>query len=111
MKNKSIPFLFLFFCYGVYFGLFPTSFPEYTKCEEKELLRKGWNYVLNELPRAKPLVTNKCKIRIGNIPHLKATNPHYKKVIEMRFQNEFYKPLPVNKNGPEHLPSIWNEVG
>ena len=28
-----------------------------------------------------------------------------------KFENKLYKPLPVNKNGPEHLPSIWNEVG
>ena len=111
MRNKSIPFMILFLCYGIYFGLFPTSFPEYTKCEKKELLRQGWNYVLTELPRAKPLVTNKCKIRIGNIPYLEATNPHYKKVIKMRFNNEYYKPLPINKNGPEHLPSIRNKVG
>ena len=109
--NRSILFLILFFAYSVHFGLFPSSFPEYTKCKEKELLRVAWYYVVSELPRTKPIVTNKCKIRIANIPYLKATNPHYKKVIKMRFENELYKPLPVNKNGPEHLPSIWNEVG
>ena len=108
---RSIFFLFLVFGYSVHFGLFPKSFPEHTNCKNKEDLRLAWNFVKGELPRALPLVTNKCLIRIGNLQYLKATNPHYKKVIKMRFNNEYYKPLPINENGPEHLPSIWNEVG
>ena len=101
MKNKSIFLIILFFCYGIFFGLFPTSFPEYTKCEKKELLRQGWNYVVSEIPRAKPLITNKCLIRIGNLQYLKATNDHFDKIIEIK--NSFIE-------APEYLPSIFNKV-
>ena len=102
MRNKSILFITLFFSYGIYFGLLPSSFPEYTKCEKKELLRQGWNYVVSEVPRAKPLITSKCLIRIGNLQYLKATNAHYDKIIEIRSSL---------KEAPNYLPSILNKVG
>ena len=102
MKNKSVLGLLLFFSYAIYFGLFPKSFPEYTKCEKKELLRQGWNYIISELPRAKPLITDKCLIRIGNLQYLKATNDHFDKVIEIK--NSLIE-------APDYSPSIWNKVG
>ena len=102
MKNKSVLGLLLFFSYAIYFGLFPKSFPEYTKCEKKELLRQGWNYIISELPRAKPLITDKCLIRIGNLQYLKATNYHFDKAIEIK--NSLIE-------APDYSPSIFNKVG
>lgn len=102
MRNKSILLITLFFSYGVYFGLLPSSFPEHTKCEKKELLRQGWNYIISELPRAKPLITNKCLIRIGNLQYLKATNAHFDKAVEIK--NSLIE-------APNYSPSIWNKVG
>ena len=99
---RSIFFLFLVFGYSVHFGLFPKSFPEHTNCKNKEDLRLAWNFVKGELPRALPLVTNKCLIRIGNLQYLKATNDHFDKVIEIK--NSLIE-------APDYSPSIWNKVG
>ena len=101
-KNyKSLFFLSLIFLYAIHFGLFPLNFPEYTKCEKKDLLRKGWKLVVSEVPRAKPIVTNNCLIRIGNLQYLKATDRHFKKIIEIR--STFIEPA-------DYLPSVKNKV-
>ena len=110
MKNKSLVFLFILFFYGIHFGVFPSSFPENTKCKKKEDLKHAWYWIKREIPRAIPIVTNKCLIRIANLQHLKATKEHFEIVLELQRKNKFYKPLPANKNKPEYLPDIWNDV-